>query len=128
LVPGTLPVKSKVPRYTQREQKLAARAFPEMQEAGILIGMAFQWGAKTRFVDKKDPKGLRIVHNFIPVDKHTIGNTYPVHSLDEVIDATLESKFKTHFSADASCGYWAILITLSSHHMVNMLIPAWEWD
>lgn len=33
-----------------------------------------------------------------------------MHNLEEVVDVTLRDKFKVYFSADASCGYWAVPI------------------
>ncbi|KAJ6125848.1 Ribonuclease H-like protein [Penicillium samsonianum] len=110
IVPDAKPVKAKMKRYTQYEREFAAKAFPDMEDAGILYRMASQWGAQTRFISKKNPKDLRIVHNFIPINKWSIGSSYPVHNFDEVVDVVLKSKFSTYFTADASCGYWAVPI------------------
>ena len=46
-------VKSRVPRYTLKEREFAAKIFPEMEEAGIVIRGTSEWGAKTKFPPKK---------------------------------------------------------------------------
>jgi hypothetical protein len=52
LQPGARPVRAKLPRYTHRERDFANRMIPEMEEAGILVKMSSDWGARTKFPPK----------------------------------------------------------------------------
>ncbi|KAJ5922304.1 hypothetical protein N7516_010007 [Penicillium verrucosum] len=97
LIPNALPVKAKLPRlprYIQAEKKFTCEGSPDTEEAGVLAVMSSQWGARIRFLGKEKGSiiNFRIVSNFIPISKWTIGNAYPVHSLDEVIDIILKRK------------------------------------
>lgn len=60
LEPGTKPVRAKMQRYTQAEQQFPTTAFPDVQEAN-------------------KPVDVRIMHNFIPINKWSIRSSYPVH-------------------------------------------------
>jgi hypothetical protein len=63
------------------------------------------------------------VHNYIPINKWSIKCTYPVHSLDEVVDVVLKDKFSVYFSADASCGYWAIPVKPGDEFKTAVITP-----
>lgn len=94
LIPNALPVKAKLPRYIQAEKKFTCEGSPDTEEAGVLAVISSQWGARIRFLGKEKGSitNFRIVSNFIPINKWTIGNAYPVHSLDEVMDIILKRK------------------------------------
>lgn len=94
LIPNTLPVKAKLPSYIQVEKRFACEGSPDTEEAGVLAVISSQWGARIRFLGKEKGSitNFRIVSNFVLINKWTIGNAYPVHSLDEVIDIILKRK------------------------------------
>jgi hypothetical protein len=55
------------------EQEFAARIFPKMEEAGIIVRGNSDWGVKTKFLPKKKGSDqLWVVHNFIPLNNYTI--------------------------------------------------------
>ena len=53
---------------------------------------------------KQQWRGLRVVHNFIPVNKYTIKPQYTMHRIDEVTDTLIKPKFQAFFRSDASNG------------------------
>src|SRR4051812_44707656 len=74
------PVRARPKWYTQREREYSAMVFPDMEEAGILVRGSSEWGAMTLFpLKKKGSEDLRIVHNFIPINRYTIKPQYPMH-------------------------------------------------
>ena len=46
-----------------------------------------------------------------------------MHSLDEVVDVVLKAKFTTFFTADASCGYWAVPIKPGDEYKAAVITP-----
>jgi hypothetical protein len=46
-----------------------------------------------------------------------------VHRTDEVVDITMKSKYKGFFSADASCGYWAVPIKPGDEYKAAVITP-----
>src|SRR5438034_1247838 len=104
-------VKSKVPRYTLKEREFAAKIFPEMEEAGIIIWSISEWGAKTKFPPKKKGSDqFRVIHNFIPINKVTIKLQYLMHHIDEVLEMVIRPRYTCFFITDALNGYWAVPI------------------
>src|SRR5437762_5819630 len=94
-------VKSRVPRYTLKEREFAAKIFPEMKEAGIIIRGTSEWGARTKFLlKKKGSDQFRVVHNFIPVNKVTIKLQYPIHHIDEVLEMVIRPGYTCFFITD----------------------------
>jgi len=124
LKPDSKPVYKRVPRYTAKEREFAARIFPEMEEAGILVRGASEWGARSKFPSKKKGSDqLRVVHNFIPLNDCTVKPQYPGHRIEEVIDIIVKPKFKVFFSSDASNGYWAVLVRPGDEHKCAIVTP-----
>ena len=124
LIPNAIPVYHKIGKYTPAERAFAATIFPEMEEAGIIVRAASDWGARTRFPPKKKGSDkMRVVHNFIPVNKCTIKPQYPMHQLEEVLDTIVKPKFTTFFSTDASNGYWAVPIKPGDEYKAGVVTP-----
>ena len=124
LVDDAKPVYQTIKRYTPKEKEFAARIFPEMEEAGIIMRAASDWGARTQFPPKKKGSdALRVVHNFIPVNKFTIKPQYPMHRIDEVIDTIIKPKYRVFFSTDASNGYWAVPIKAGDEYKTGFVTP-----
>lgn len=118
------PVYASIKRYTPKEKEFAAKVFPEMEEAGIIMRAASDWGARTQFPPKKKGSdALRVVHNFIPVNKYTIKPQYPMHRIDEVIDTLIKPRYRAFFSTDASNGYWAIPIKAGDEYKAGFVTP-----
>jgi hypothetical protein len=92
-MPGAQPKKAKMWRYTQREREFAAKIFPEMEEAGIIVRGSSEWGARTKFLPKRDSDKLRVVHNFMPVNECTVKSRYPTHLIDEVLETVIRPNY-----------------------------------
>lgn len=74
-------------------------------------------------VQKKGSDDLRVVHNFIPVNKYTIKPQYPGHRIDEVIDTVIKPKYKAFFCTDAANGYWAVPIKEGDQYKTGFVTP-----
>ena len=124
LKPRVNPVKAKVPRYTLKEREFSAKIFPEMEEAGIVMRGASEWGARTKFPPKKKGSDqLRVVHNFIPVNDVTIKPQYPTHRIDEVLETVIRPGYTCFFITDASNGYWAVPIKPGDEYKAGFVTP-----
>ena len=124
LLPYSKPVRSKLPHYTPREREFSNRIFPELEEAGIVARMSSNWAARTKFPPKKKGSDqLRVVHNFIPVNKCTIKSEYPMHRLEEVLDILIKPRFSCYFSTDASNSYWAVPIKAGDEYKAGIITP-----
>lgn len=124
LVPGATPVYGRMKRYTPKEKQFAAKGFPAMEEAGIIMRASSDWGARTQFPPKK--KGeveLRVVHNFIPVNKNTIKPQWPMHRIEDVIETVIQPNFVAWFISDASNGYWAIPLKPGDEYKTGIITP-----
>ena len=128
LEPNAKPVKGTLPRYTQQEREFANRIFPELEDAGIIVRRSSPWGARTKFPPKKKGSPLmRVVHNFIPINKYTIKSAYPMHHLEEVVDTLIKPNYKVYFSSDASNGYWAVPVRPCDRNKTGFLTPNGQW-
>ena len=128
LEPNAKPVKGSLPKYTTEEREFANQIFPELEDAGIITRRSSPWGVRTKFPPKKKGSNKkRVVHNFIPVNRWTIKSAYPMHRLEEVVDALIKEKFKVYFSTDAANGYWAILIIPKDRNKTGFITPNGQW-
>ena len=117
LTSGAKPVYASIKRYTAKEKQFAARISPEMEVAAIIMRAASDWGARTQFPPKKKGSdALRVVHNFISVNKYTIKSQYLMYGIDEVTDTIIKLGYRAFFRIDVSNGYWAILVMLSDKY------------
>ncbi|SLM34951.1 Ribonuclease H-like domain [Lasallia pustulata] len=86
--------------------------------------MSSNWAARTKFPPKKKGSDqLRVVHNFIPVNKCTIKSEYPMHRLEEVLDILIKLRFSCYFSTDASNSYWAVPIKAGDEYKAGIITP-----
>jgi hypothetical protein len=124
LTAGAVPVYKSARRYTPREKDFAAKVFPEMEEANIIMRAASEWGARTQFPPKKKGSNdLRVVHNFIPLNAHTIKPQWPMHRIEDVIDTIIQLRFSAWFVSDASNGYWAVPIKKGDEYKTGIITP-----
>lgn len=93
--------------YTLEEEKFQKKVLPELQKAGVVYPCESPWNARTKFPRKKDGT-LRMVHNFIPINRATIRSNYPMKRIEPVLNKMSQTWLKCFFETDASNGYWAI--------------------
>ena len=70
---------------------------------------------------------MRVVHNFILINKWTIKSAYLMHYLEEVIEIVIKPRYRMYFSLDASNGYWAILLRKGDANKTGFLTPNGQW-
>jgi hypothetical protein len=63
------------------------------------------------------------VHDFRPVNEHTIKSAYPYHNLDAELDALLIERPTTYSKTDAKNGYWVIPIRPGDEWMMAIRTP-----
>lgn len=118
------PIFSQIKRYARKERDFSAKMFPEMEEAGVIVRGASDWGARTQFPPKKKGSDdLRVVHNYIPLNKCTYKPQYPMHRIEEVIEVVVVPGYTTFFSTDATNGYWAVPIRPGDEYKTGFTTP-----
>lgn len=128
LEPNAKPVRGTLPKYTPQEREFANKIFPELEDAGIITRRSSPWGARTKFPPKKKGSDLlRVVHNFMPVNRWTIKSAYPMHHLEEVLATLIQLKYINYFCSDAANGYWAIITKKEDRNKTGFLTPNGQW-
>lgn len=99
-----------------------------MEDAGIIVRQNSPWVARAKFPPKKKgSEDLRVVHNFVPLNKYTIKSSYPVHRLEKVLDTIIKPGYNCYFSSDAANGYWAILMKQGDVNKTGFMTPNGQW-
>ncbi|KAF3931381.1 Protease [Dactylella cylindrospora] len=107
LVKDHQPFRAKVPLWTPKETEFAAKVFPEMVKAGIMSRVDCEYGARTKFPPKKSGE-LRIVHNYIRLNKDTIKSGYPTSRIEPVVNTIFKGGNNLFCVNDGAHGYWGI--------------------
>ena len=91
LRPDAKPYRARIPLYTEEEIVFCRRLLPKMEEAGLIFQCDTEWGARTKFPLKpradilpKDNR-LRMVHNFISLNRVTEKSQYPCPRLEQIV-------------------------------------------
>ena len=96
LLPGAKPYRARIPLYTEEEIAFCRRLLPKMEEAGLIFRCDTEWGARTKFPLKPRadtlPKEnrLRMVHNFIPLNRVTEKSQYLCPRLEQIVYTILK--------------------------------------
>ncbi|KAL3247644.1 hypothetical protein ABHI18_012339, partial [Aspergillus niger] len=106
--PWVRPKASKLALYNQEEIEWQRTNLPPMVEARIIRGCISPWSAKTKFPPKPSGTGLRMVHQFIPLNAATIKSNYPMKRIEPILMKMAKFELKVFFKADAANGYWAV--------------------
>jgi hypothetical protein len=69
LTPRAAPVKSKIPLYTKEERAFCNKLLSRMEQAGLIYRCDSEWGARTEFLRKPHSPELRMVHNYISLNR-----------------------------------------------------------
>ena len=113
LMPGAIPERSKIPLYTEAELRFANKLIPKMEQAGLILHCDSIWVARTKFPPKPNrpanqEDNLRMVHNYIPLNRYTMKSHYPCPRIDQIVHTVLKRNKKCFFYTDATDSYWAI--------------------
>lgn len=124
LISEAKPVRGTLPKYTPTEREFANKIFPDLEDAGVIARRSSLWGARTKLPPKK--KGshlLRVVHNFIPINRWTVKSAYPMHHLEEVMAILMKPRHRVYMSSGAANGYWAIPVKTADKKKTGFLAP-----
>lgn len=103
------PVRENAPKYTAKKQDFPNKIFPVMEDTSIIIQRSSSWGAKTKFPSKKkSSEELRMIYNFIFINKYTIKSFYLIYKLEEVFDTIIKPGYNVYFIANVSNGYLVV--------------------
>lgn len=108
--PGSRPHKATMPLYTPEEMSWMAENLPKMVDSGILTFSDSPWSNRAKFVKKKKPGELRMVHVNCPLNRATIKSNYPMKRIEPIIQCLMQWKYNMYWAADATVGYWGILL------------------
>ena len=97
LIPGTKPIYVKPYRLPQAHKEEVNRQVQEMVKEGIIRPSVSQWNAPLLVVPKKpDASGkrrLRVVADFRQVNEATIGDSYPLPNITDILDQLGGAKY-----------------------------------
>ena len=97
LIPGTKPIYVKPYRLPQAHKEEVNRQVQEMVKEGIIRPSASQWNAPLLVVPKKpDASGkrrLRVVADFRLVNEATIGDSYPLPNITDILNQLGGAKY-----------------------------------
>ena len=114
LEPNAKPYRARIPLHTEEEIAFCRRLWPKMEEAGLIFRCDTEWGARTKFPLKPRadtlPKEarLRMVHNFIPLNRVTEKSQYPCPRIEQIVYTILKKEKTFFFTIDAANSYCAI--------------------
>lgn len=129
LTPGAKPYRARIPLYTEEEITFCRRLLPRMEEAGLIFRCDTEWGARTKFPLKPRadtlPKEnrLRMVHNFIPLNRVTEKSQYPCPRLEQIVYTILKKGKRYFFTTDAANSYWVIPIRRGDETKLGFVTP-----
>ena len=129
LMPGAVPHRARIPLYTEEEIAFCRRLIPKMEEAGLIFRCDSEWGARTKFPLKpradtlpKDAR-LRMVHNFIPLNRVTEKSRYPCPRIEQIVYTVLKKGKRFFFTSDAANSYWAIPVRAGDEIKLGFVTP-----
>jgi len=109
--PDSRPVKTKTPLYTEEEIAFSAKLIPTMEKAGLIARCDSPWVHRTKYPPRKksDPsKGLRQVHNFIPINKVTVKSFYPSPRIEQITHNMTKNEMQYYSWFDTANAYWSV--------------------
>ena len=101
------PIKRPPRRYTPEEQEAERREIERMLEEGVIEPSSSPWACQPVMVPKPDGS-TRYCINYVPLNKVTVKDAYPLPDQNEQLRALAGSRYK--FALDAWSGYWQIQI------------------
>ncbi len=121
-------IKETLLKYTAQERKFANTIFSIMKDVEIIVRRSNAWRARTKFsLKKKEFTQLRVIHNFIPINSHTIKSQYSIHRLKKVIDILIKLEFTIYFISDAVNSYWEISMRITDINKIEFLTLNDQW-
>ena len=128
LKPGAEPARAKTPLYTEAELRFANKLIPKMEQSGLILRCDSIWVARTKFPPKPNRPAnqegnLRMVHNYIPLNKFTMKSQYPCPRIDQIVHNVLKRNKRCFFYTDATDSYWAIPLRKTDYPLTAFTTP-----
>jgi hypothetical protein len=126
LTPDARPYRAKVPLWTQQEIAFSAGLIPNMEKSSVILRIDGPWGHRTKYPlrnPSKPQNGLRMVHNYIPLNRYTVASSYPCKRIDQIVHTVVRPTFKYYFWSDASNAYWAIPLRKGDEMKTGFITP-----
>ena len=101
------PIKRPPRRYTPAEQEAERREIERMLAEGVIEPSSSPWACQPVMVPKPDGS-TRYCINYVPLNKVTVKDAYPLPDQNEQLRALAGCRYK--FALDAWSGYWQIPI------------------
>ena len=132
LTKDATPSKSKIPLYTEAELRFVNKLIPAMEEKGLILRCDSTWVARTKFPPKPNRPGrqednLRMVHNYIPLNRYTLKSQYPCANIEQIVHTVLKNDKKCFFYTDATDSYWAIPLRKSDYTLTAFSTPKGQY-
>jgi len=126
---GAVPYRGRIRLYTEEEIAFCRRLLSKMEEAGLIFRCDSEWGARTKFPLKlradtlPQDSRLRMVHNFIPLNRVTEKSRYPCPRIKQIIYTVLKKGKQFFFTTDATNSYWAIPVCAGDEMKLGFVTP-----
>jgi hypothetical protein len=127
LTPRACPVKSKIPLYIEEERAFCNKLLPKMEEAGLIYRCDSEWGARTKFPRKPNSPELRIVHNYIPLNRCSRKSQYPTPRIEQIVQTIYKAGKSIFFCTDATNSYWAIPLREKDWLLISFVTPSGQF-
>lgn len=116
--------KKKIFKYITKDRDFVNKIFPAIKDASIIIQKSSSWGARIKFLPKKKrSQKLRVIHNFIFINKYTIKSLYPIYRFEEVLDTIIKPSYDVYFIAKTSNSYWVVSRKGDDYNKTDFVTP-----
>ena len=129
LMPSAVPYHTRIPLYTEEEIAFCHRLLPKMEEAGLIFRCDSDWGGWTKFLLKPradtlpQEARLRMVNNFIPLNRVSEKSQYPCPRIEQIIYTVLKKGKRWLFTSDTANSYWAIPVRAGDETKLGFVTP-----
>ena len=115
-------------KYISKKRKFANRIFSKFENVDIIIKRNNEWKIKFKFsLKKKKSNLLRMIHNFIFLNRWTVKFAYSTHHLKKVLINLLKFKYRVFFSSNVAYEYWAISMKSNNENKTEFLASNEQW-
>ena len=114
-------------KYISKKRKFANRIFSKFENVDIIIKRNNKWKIKFKFSFKKKSNFLRIIYNFIFLNRWTIKFVYFIYHLKKFLINLLKFKYRIFFNSNIAYEYWAISMKSNDENKTKFLISNEQW-
>ena len=119
------PIKNKIRRIPAKWSKEVDTQVTEMIEHDIIEPSSSPFNSNPLLVSKED-NSKRFVVDFRLVNQNTVQDTYPLPTVEELVDEAFGCTFFSQL--DLASGYWTVPISESHRHKTAFSIPRGKYQ